>query len=271
MKRDPRTTAPRSGYRFAADLQAEVRIRGKSHSCTAHDLSRSGVMLIGTVPRPMDGDEIELEVHAPGADLVLRVKGRMARFKRDPAEGDAQLAVSFDVMQPEQQQTLEAMIGRVVQGQAEVSLDELRPGAPPVEVRKVLDRIPLPHRVALATKGKPREREHLRHDSHPLVLEALVRNANLLAHEAREIAKTPTLMPSTLEILAKDQRWERDEDMKVLLITHPRVPIPLAEKLISKLKPVSIRKALERSTLNDMLRTRLLREKTRAASGLPSR
>jgi hypothetical protein len=158
---------------------------------------------------------------------------------------------------------LEDLLARCMEAQSPAPLETLLPGAPPHEVRRVLDTIPLPHRIALAAHAGPREREFLRQDQHPQVLESLARNPNLLMAEARVIAANPLLAPSTLDVLAADPRWARDEELRVAVATHPRVPMPLAERIVKDLPQPALRKILHRPSTNPAIREKVVRRLAR--------
>ncbi len=261
MPPDSRSTVLR-GYRFQAGLPAVLREHEKDYDCTAVDLSRTGVLLVGEIPTP-DRPEIEFAIRSRTGDLEQRFVGRVARVEAGGEGEGMRLAVEFLALDLEQKKVLESLLSRVMEGQAPAQLVSVRPGAPPNEVRKALELVPLPHRIALASRGNPRERELLRQDMHPQVIEALARNPNLLLAEARALASIPHALPPMLEILAADPRWSKDEELRILLATHPRIPFPLAELLSTDLKQPALRKMLSRASLNPALRERIVKRLAR--------
>jgi hypothetical protein len=64
---------------------------------------------------------------------------------------------------------LEALLARLLETPAVVSLDSLKPGASPQDIKSALEAIPLPQRIALASRAGLKEREHLRLDANPSV------------------------------------------------------------------------------------------------------
>ncbi len=260
---NPESSSPPSrGYRFPADLPAVVFCGGREHACRAHNLSRTGVLLAGHFPAPAS-DEIEFAIRTPAGDLEQRFSGRVVRFEPAGEAGEVRLAVELRPLDPEQQRALERMVARVMEGLAPAPLEALRPGAPPQEVRTALDAVPVPHRIALAARAGPREREFLRQDTHPAVLEALARNPNILLAEVRSLLAGVHLLPTTLEVLAADPRWSKDEEIRILIGAHPRTPLPLAERILAGLPAPALKRMLTRASLNPALRDRIVKRLAR--------
>jgi len=250
------------GYRFQAGLPATLVDGTGERPCTALDLSRSGVLLVGDLDRAA-GSEVEFTICTLAGDLEQRFIGRVARVESGDASGGTRLAVEFLALDLEQKEALEVLLARVMEGLAPAPLEALRPGASPPEVRKALEAVPLAQRIALAARAGSREREFLRQDAHPQVIEALSRNPSLLPAEARVLAGLTHALPSTLELLASDPRWSKDEELRIALVTHPRVPVPLAERLLAGLAAPALRKALTRPSLHSAVRDRILKRLAR--------
>jgi hypothetical protein len=227
--------------------------------CEADDISRFGALLTGPIPPCNPGERLDLTLKAPVGTLELQASVRVVRHAPLPDGSEASLAVEFVDLSDEQRSVLAALVARIMEGFAPAPLEGLRPGAPPNEVRKALEAVPLAHRIALAVRAGPRERELLRQDIQPAVLEGLARNPNLLPAEAHAIAASPHILPSTLEIFLTDTRWAKDDELRGLVAIHPRVPLALAERAISGLKPPALRKLLQAPSLNGAVREKILR------------
>ena len=82
--------------RFRAGIPAVVHYRGRDYTCTAHDLSRTGVMLLGGIPWPAD-EIVQFRLDTPNGDLYVELSGRVARVSADqlpaPERDAVQLAV----------------------------------------------------------------------------------------------------------------------------------------------------------------------------------
>jgi len=259
---DKKSDISHRDIRFAAGVSAILRYDGAEYTCEAHNLSRSGVLLRGEIPRPEDV-AVEFTLRYPSGNITLDLRGRVVRvYDVEHGEGTC-LGLEFLEIQEDKKTRLESLIARVVEGQAPAPLERLKPGTPPHEVRKVLKSIPLPHRIALAARANPKERGYLRTDQHPKVLESLARNPNLLPAEARALAGSIHLLPSTLDLLLNDQRWKNDQELRILIATHKRTPLILAEKLVSGMKPPELKKVLQRPGLHQTLRIKITRRLAR--------
>lgn len=252
----------RRGSRFVAGIPAECRSEGRVFTCSAHNLSRTGVLLEGALS-PSSGAALDLTLKSPTGTFWVAVRGRVIRDEADPESGTFRLAVEFSELSPEQKESLEVLIARVIEGQAPGPLEALRPDASVPEIRKALEAVPLPHRIALASRANLREREILRVDLNPAVLESLARNPNLILAEARALAQSPHLIPSTLEILAHDTRWTRDEDLRNWIVAHPKVPLAVGESIIAAMNPPVLRKLLQRPGLPAVLREKIVKKLAR--------
>lgn len=254
MSRSQGSRAPR----FHAALVAVLESPSGDLECEALDLSRTGALLEGGLPANL-GDPVTVRIRSRAGDLEGRFAGKIARIEPDSDGGGQRIGVEFTGLGPEQGRILESLLGRLMEGLNPGSLQSLRPGAPSHEIRKALEAIPLAHRIALAARGGPREREILRHDMQPQVLESLARNPNLLQSEALSLASNPQTISSTLEVLAADPRWAADWDIRVHVASHPRVPVALAERIVAGLPASALRKALARPSLLPALRDRILK------------
>jgi hypothetical protein len=250
------------GSRFAAGLPAVLHLHKNDYECVAYNLSRTGALLVGRFPR-LVGYRVEATFRYPQGDLSVRLAGRAVRADHDHDENEDHLALEFMEIDDARRDDLEVLLARVIEGYSPAPIEGLRPGAPVHEVRKALEQVPLPHRISLATRATPREREFLCQDTHPQVLEALVRNPNLRLDEARSIAEMPHLQPSTLELLSRDPRWTNDEAVRCAIVAHPKTPLVLAQRIVDKLKPPTIKKLIQKPGVPPAIRTQLQRKLVR--------
>lgn len=248
----------RRGPRFPAGIPAVLRQAGADFECSAHDLSRSGVLLIGDLPAPTGGPA-DLTLKAPSGTLDVTLQARAVRDQLSGEEGGREIALEFLEPTAAQRDALEALIARVLEGSAPGPLESLRPGASPPEVRKALDQVPLPHKIALAVRAGVREREYLRQDTRSAVLESLARNPSLLAAEVRALVGSPHILPTTLDFLAADARWKGDEEIQLSLLCHPKIPFPSAQKILEALSPTALRKVLHRAGVHPAVREKVVR------------
>lgn len=251
--------AKRGSSRFLAGLPSVLHDEGADHPCEAHNLSRTGVLLVGTLPTPKVGASVHVTLRTAAGDLELAATGRVTRVIGDPQGEESQVAVEF-LLDGASKETLELLIARVVEGGSPAVLEALPRNATAQQIRNALEKVPLPHRVALAARGMTHERELVLHDPSPQVIEALVRNPHLLQTEVRAILRLPTLSPQTLEVLSRDPRWHGSEELKVLIASHHAAPFSVADRLASAMSKDAVRKLLQHSGLNPAVREKLVRK-----------
>jgi hypothetical protein len=257
---DPKSR--RQSSRFVAGLSALVETARGVFSCRAENLSRTGVLLVGELPLDA-GPTVRVTLASAAEDLKLTIPGRVVRVLPDPEEGQHRLGIDFDEIRDADRRVLEDLVSRVMEGMAPAAFD-LRPGASAEEVRDALERVPLPHRVALAARAQVRDREILMHDANPMVLDALARNPQLNPLEFRALLRVRNLLPRTLQALARDGRWTGSEEQRILLASHPNMPFPDAERLATSLSTEGRRQLVQRPGVNPTLRMKLgQREKKR--------
>lgn len=253
---------PRRGYRFPLAVEAELHDPSGSFLCAAENLSRTGVLLVGSLPPPAQ-EQVDITLKDRSGSHKTRVTGKVVRASSDDVDG-LRLAIEFVGLNDDQRDGLEILLARLLEsGPPPGPLDALKPGASPLEIKKALEAIPLPQRRDLATRASVRERDYLRLDSNPAVLDALVRNPNLALAEARAVATSGFLSAPSIDALASDPRFGSDEELILTLAVHPRIALTTGERLTASLKPPQLRRLLAKPGLNPALRDKLLKRLTR--------
>lgn len=251
----------RQDYRFRTEFPAELQADGKTVGCEAQNVSRSGVLLVGDFPAP-EARIVDFALRAPTGRLTVSLKGRVIRVEPNPAGEGLRMALEYVEMDQSRRDALELVVARILAAPPPGPFDGLKPGATPPEIRKVLEAIPLPQRINLALRALLKEREFLRSDTHPAVLESLARNPNLSLVEARVLATSAYLMSGTLDVLSNELRFKEDEELRMAIAVHPRVSLGTAERVTADLKAQEIRKLLAKPGLNQLLREKLIRRST---------
>lgn len=262
---NPSETA-RSQSRFLASLPATLYHESQEHPCEAFNLSRSGVLLTGRLPQPEEPD-LELRIATAAGDLELRTVARVVHVQHDAEQGETKLGLQFMELSAAQKETIDLLVARIVEGRAPAALEGLKRGASEAESRKALKKVSAAHRVALALRGQAREREFLRRDPDPHVLQALARNPRITLPEIINLARVGHLLPSTLEIMSIDPRWSRDDELKILIATHPRVTFQTADRIVSGMGDVVLQRLLSRPGLQPAVREKLMARLTRKHRG----
>jgi hypothetical protein len=251
----------RQGFRFRTGVLAEVLEDGQTIPCEAHNVSRSGVLLVGEFPVPT-AETVAFQLSAPTGSLMVRLEGRVVRVQPNADGGGIQIALEFVDMDDAKRDALEVLLARILEAPPTGPFDGLKPGSTPHEIRSALEAIPLTQRIALASRTGSREREFLRSDTHPAVLESLARNPGLTLAEARALTASKYLMPGTLDALAIDVRFRADEELRMAIAVHPRTSLGTSERVTAGFKTPQIKKLLEKPGLNQLLREKLFRKTT---------
>jgi hypothetical protein len=243
--------------RFKAGIPAMVHYRGRDYTCTAHDLSRTGVLLIGGIPWPAD-EIVKFRLDTPQGDKHLEFTGRVARVSEDNEQNGTALALEFDSITREERLELEAVLQRLIEKPAPGLLSGINPGSPARDIHNALDQIPVAERTSLALRAlKPPDREILLHETHPLVLDSLARNPHLLETELLALLQNIHLMSRTLEQIAANGRFKDKPDVLIGIICHVRTPLPLAEKLLPQLSKPKLILLRQKPNLHANLRNKL--------------
>lgn len=261
-----RSESGRAEPRFIAALPATLRCGGEDCPCEAFNLSRSGVLLVGKLPQVAEPD-VELKITTPSGDIELRLVGRVVYTQRDAEKDEHKLGLEFTELGSAQKKTVDLLVARIVEGMAPAALDSLPRTASPSEAREALGKVSTAHRVALARRAQAREREFLRRDPEPHVLEALARNPRITLPEILALARLPHLLPSTIEIMAEDTRWKRNDEVRILLATHPRASFATVDSIVSDLSDLVLQRVLLRPGLNPGVREKLMARLARKHRG----
>jgi hypothetical protein len=257
------TDVKRAASRFVAGLPAVLHLPGGEKSCQAYNLSRSGVLLRVDLAEP-GAPRLRVTLHTPGRDLELTLTGEVARFERGE-DGEYLIGLAFAGLGPQEVETLDRLVARVVEGMAPAALGGLDPDASGEEIDRALEMISLPHRIALAARGSLKERSFLMRDSNPKVLEALVRNPNTSLRELKALARVPHLLASTLAMLATDRRAAADLDLKCIIASHPRISTKTAEEIVAALDEKGLRWMAQQGAVHSSVRARLTAKLSRLA------
>ena len=250
---------PRHGYRFQTGVPAELHDGARRIPCEAQNMSRSGVLLVGHLKTP-SADTVDLTLRAPTGSLAIRLSGRVIRVEPDVEADGLRIALEFVDMDDSRRDAVEVLLARILEAPTVGPFDGLKPGALPQEIKKVLESIPLPQRIAWSSRAGLKDREFLRLDTHPAVLEALAHNPSLTVAEARALTASLYLMSGTLDALANDPRFKGDEELRMALAIHPRVSQVTAEKVTADFKAPQLKKLLAKPGLNQSLREKLFRK-----------
>jgi hypothetical protein len=206
---------------------------------------------------------LDINLKSTVGDYSVNVRGRVARIDPGDEPGHLRIGFAFDELDDETRDGIEVLVSRLLESPTSDPFDGLRPDSSALEIRKALEAIPVPRRIALAIRAGPREREYLIHDLHPPVLESLARNPALTAADVSGLLASQFLGSSVLDTLAADHRWARHEEIRMAIASHPRVSLATGERIVSELPSAALRKLLKRPGVNAQLREKVVRKLAR--------
>ncbi len=255
MRQDP--PEKRVGYRFLAGLKAAVTLESKAIPFQAVDLHRAGALVEGDLETEPDALAF-VSLTSISEDLCFESRGRVTHVEENEETGQTRIGIHFEALSETQRDSLELLVSRVVEGMSPAPLAHLARDASIEEIRTALRNIPLAHKITVAQKALPPERKFLFHDNSNMVIEAMCRNPQLTLPEVIRVLRIPTLLPTTLELLARDSRWTANEEIKIMISTHPRVTFAVADRLVRTLSLPGIRKVIRLPGLNPTIKERLV-------------
>ncbi len=98
-----------------------------------------------------------------------------------------------------------------------------------------------PQRMLLAPKADRVTRALLVQDNDPMVLFALLKNPRLEIDEVVRIAKSSALGFQAAELILKTAQWSANLDVRVAMIHNPKLPVPLALRILPSLPEAEVR------------------------------
>jgi FMN phosphatase YigB (HAD superfamily) len=109
-------------------------------------------------------------------------------------------------------------------------------------------------RARLALRADRQERALLTQDAHPQVLKLLLKNPRLGLDEVQSMMRNKHLTGEIIQMILKDRRFQGSEDLKMLVIRHPRTPTPLAIQLLRQLRQENLRILAKSNNLREAIR-----------------
>jgi hypothetical protein len=98
-----------------------------------------------------------------------------------------------------------------------------------------------PQKMLLAPKADRATRALLVQDSDPMVLFALLKNPRLEIDEVVRVAKSSSLGFQAAELILKTAQWSGNLDVRVAMIHNPKLPLPLALRILPSLPDAEVR------------------------------
>ncbi|MDH3627735.1 MAG: PilZ domain-containing protein [Acidobacteriota bacterium] len=254
MKKPPANN--RRDNRFLAGIKAQLILEDQCGDCHAEDLSRSGVLLTGAFKTILERD-VRVRLEAVQGDLILELSGKIVHL-HEQDDGETRVGIQFETPPEAVHDDFDALLARVVEGVSPAPIAALSPDASEEEIREALEQVPVAHRIQLARKADGDLRKILWQDRNYGVTEALLRNPHLTPPELMTMIRSPRLTPGALGLVADDPRWSNHDEVNMIIATHPRVNLRLAQRVVDRMTPGGQRQVLRRPGLADPIKKKLL-------------
>ena len=110
-----------------------------------------------------------------------------------------------------------------------------------VPMLKLVSKLNIAQKVALALKGNKEARSLLVRDSNRLVAVAAIRSPRITDSEAKAVAGSRTVHDDVIRHIATSKELSRSYGVKLALAGNPKTPLPMAMKLLPLLREADIK------------------------------
>jgi hypothetical protein len=107
---------------------------------------------------------------------------------------------------------------------------------------KFLETLSVSQKIRRATIGSGEERAILVRDTNRLVAEAAITSPRIQENEVLRIAANRSVSSDVLRRIAESREWMKSYPIKVVLVQNPRVPMPLALRLLPMLREADLKR-----------------------------
>ncbi|MEO8503871.1 MAG: hypothetical protein ABI609_08255 [Acidobacteriota bacterium] len=117
-----------------------------------------------------------------------------------------------------------------------------------------------PQKMLLAPKAERALRALMIQDSDPMLLFSLLKNPRLGLDEVVRIAKSSYLGFQAAELILKTPQWSGNLDVRVALIHNPKLPLPIALRILPSLPDNEVRTIAKGAATSSALKQAALRK-----------
>jgi hypothetical protein len=107
---------------------------------------------------------------------------------------------------------------------------------------KLLEGLSVSQKIRRATIGSAEERAILVRDTNRLVAEAAITSPRLQENEVLRFAANRSVSSEVLRRIAESREWMKSYPVKVVLAQNPRLPLPLALRLLPMLREADLKR-----------------------------
>jgi hypothetical protein len=154
------------------------------------------------------------------------------------------VAVTFAVNDPRLAQAIEA---------ARSAEPEPEPEAPrtPSPAEAQAAKVSLAQKIHIALHGNRDERATILRDINKQLHPYVLRNPGLQLDEIAAIAKMSTVSPDLLKQICDRREWSQRPEVAIALVRNPKVPVPIAVRLVEYVAPADLRQLAKDSRVRD--------------------
>lgn len=119
--------------------------------------------------------------------------------------------------------------------------------------------MPFHQKVVAAKRGNRSVRAILIQEGNQKILNFLLQNPQISVPEIMTILKLPTVSYDVIQTISKNQAWVSSEEIRFLLVTHPKTPLPLSLNILPALNINSLAKLAKSGAIKAQLKSNALK------------
>lgn len=205
----------------------------------------------------------------PAHGMTLQIPPPQLKALLDSVAGSLQGPTQEPSAQVAVDENSEETVGSPILENALLEGDEELCEERELSLREQIRSMTVSERMRYAARAGRAGRMMLVTDHNPNVMKFLVRNPRIGKEEIHRLLKNNRVTPDILNIIAKERKWNASEDLKMLLIRHPKTPSGTVMKLIQTISERNLRALAKSNHVKDNIKRTALQklDKLRRARG----
>lgn len=219
-------SSPRALLALASDLRATAAVRARCEEIAA----AQGMVLARAIAEP----EAPAATPSAASDDASREPEACAPLEDDAAVDEAIGAIAASLASAAAATTTSPNPG--ADGDDEAEEKRVLP------LSKFLETLSVSQKIRRATIGSGEERAILVRDTNRLVAEAAITSPRIQENEVVRIAANRSVSSDVLRRIGESREWMKSYAVKVVLVQNPRLPLPLALRLLPMLRESDLKR-----------------------------
>ena len=129
-----------------------------------------------------------------------------------------------------------------------------------LSLREQIRAMTVSERMRYAARAGRSGRMLLVTDHNPNVMKFLIRNPRIGREEVHRLLMNNRITPDILNIIAKERKWNSSEELRMLLIRHPKTPSGVVMKLMNSISERNLRTLARSSNVKDSIKRTALQK-----------